>query len=806
MPGRLKLFFGAAPGVGKTFAMLAAARRARRAGADVVLGVVDTHGSPDTEALLDGLEQLPRAGGALDLEAALARRPAVILVDDLARPNPPGGRHLGRWQDAMELLEAGIDVHATLEVGQLESLRDVIAAITGAPVAETVPDAVLERADELELIDRAPEPPIDRGRLSALRALALRRAAEQLDVEVPTGERIMVCVGPSPGSERLIRAARRISERLRAPWIAAHVERAGAPPLGDVDRDRLEGHLRLAESLGGETVRLRGARVADALLAHARARNVTRLIAGKPTHPRWRDRLRGSLHDDLIRGSGAIDVLVISPIADAAPPAAPRAHDPSGPWAYLTSVVAVAVTTGLGLAAFGHVDLADVAMLYLIAIVVAALAGRGPAVLASSLAVLSFDFCFVPPRFTFAVAEQRHVLTFAVMFGAGLAISTLMLRLRRQEADARRRARDTAALLAFTRDVRDARDAADVAVALVRHVEEVLDAAAAVLLPDDSGALSAAAGLTPLAPHEIEVARWAFEHRQKAGQGTRTLVDAHSLAAPLVALDAAVGVALVQPRPGSPPLDAEQRHLLDALVTQAALAIGRSMLAAEAREAELRARTEELRSSLLSVVSHDLRTPLAVITGAATSLRDDAARLTPAIRAELLDTLIGEARRLEQVIANLLGMTRVETGIEPAREWVPVEELVGAALARVEQAIGDREVNTDVPGDLSVHVDPVLFAQVLVNLFENAVKHGAPPIEVGARRRGEMIEIDVADHGGGLRPGDEDKVFDKFYRASTAPGVGLGLAVVRGIVVAHGGTITAVPGEGARFRIELPSP
>jgi two-component system sensor histidine kinase KdpD len=849
---RLKIFFGAAPGVGKTFSMLESARRLRADGVDVVVGTVDSHGRAETAALIEGLEVLPRRqvlhrGVTLtefDLEAALRRRPEVILVDELAHTNAPGSRHVKRWQDVMELLDAGIDVHSALNVQHLESLGDIVEQITGVKVRETVPDAVLERADEIELVDIPPEELLERladgkvylgdaagraaqnffqrGNLLALRELALRRTAERVDSEMlayrrehgiaapwPAGERLMVCVGASPGSEHLIRATRRMAEKLHVPWVAATVDRVGAPPLGDRDRERLEAHLRLAESLGGSIERLRGPRVAEALLAYARTHNVTRLVAGKPTHPRWRDRLRGSLHDDLIRGSGGVEVLVLAPIEGGpAPASGPAPAAEVTPWAYLWAAAATAATTAIGIATYPYLELADVAMMYLIAIMIASLAGRGPSLLAASLAVASFDFCFVPPRYTFAISDARHLLTFGVMFGAGLAIAELTTRLRRQEEDARLRERRTAALLAFSRELAATSDAADIAAATARHVEDVLDVAAAILLPDGDGGLAAAAGLMPLAAQEVTVARWALEHGTPAGQGTDTLPGARILAMPLLADGAAVAVIAVQTRRGTRYLDAEQRHVLEAFVRQAAMALGRQRLAAEARDAVLRARTEELRSSLLSAVSHDLRTPLAVITGAATSLRDDADHLTPATRAELLETIVEEARRLERVLANLLGMTRVETGIEPAREWVPVEELVGAALGRLDELLADRAVILDVPPDLAVAVDPVLFEHVLINLVENAVKHGAPPIEIAARRRGASVEIEVADHGAGLPPGEEARVFDKFYRASSAPGVGLGLAIVRGIAVAHGGTVVAEnrPGGGARFTIALPVP
>lgn len=850
---RLKIFFGAAPGVGKTYTMLEEARRAHGEGEDVVVGIVETHGRPETAELLAGLEVIPRRAidhrgvplTELDLDAALARRPARILVDELAHTNAPGSKHAKRWQDVLELLDAGIDVHTTLNVQHLESLGDVIQQITGVVVRETVPDAVIERADELELVDIPPEELLDRlaegkvyvpdqaqramqsffqrGNLLALRELALRRTAERVDADVlayrrqhgiqaawPAAERILVAVGPSPGSERLIRATKRIAEGLHADWTAAHVEVLGAPPLGDKDRERVEDHLRLAESLGGDLVRLAGVSVAEALLAHARAHNVTRIVAGKPTHSRWRDRLRGSLLDTLIRGSGTIEIHVIAPIEGGAPRPAPVAREGARAWSYAWAIAAIAAVTALGLAVFPYATLADITMLYLIAIALASLFGRGPALAAASIAVAAFDFCFVAPQFTFAVSDTNHVLTFAVMFGAGLVISTLTGRLRRQERDAVIRERNTAALLAFTRDIAAATTPGDVAAVTVRHLEDAFPIAASVVVPDagEPDGLVSAAGLMPLASQEQAVARWALEHREPAGFGTDTLAGARVLAVPLVAGDAAVGVIAVQARQDPRRRGGMALPLLESFARQAGLALARVRYAEEAREAALRAHTEELRSSLLSAVSHDLRTPLAVITGAATTLlRADADRLPPEARGELLASIVDDARRLERILENLLQLTRVESGLVPNREWIPVEELVGAALTRLEDALGDRRVELDVPPDLVAAVDPVLFEQALINLLENALKHGAPPIELRARREGAMIVLEVRDHGAGL-PGDPGaRLFDKFVRASTAPGAGLGLAVVRAIAVAHGGTVAAdtPPGGGARFRIAIPA-
>ncbi|MCE9580799.1 MAG: DUF4118 domain-containing protein, partial [Deltaproteobacteria bacterium] len=574
---RLKIFFGASPGVGKTYAMLEAARRARADGVDIVIGLVETHGRADTEALLADLPILPRRPvahrgitvGELDVDAALARKPAVLLVDELAHSNAPGLRHPKRWQDVMDLLEAGIEVWTTLNVQHVESLGDIVHTITGVRVRETVPDAVLERADEIELIDLPPEALLERladgkvyvaeqarravdnffkrGNLLALRELALRRTAERVDADVQayrrqqriaapwaTQERVLVCVGPSPGSARLIRAARRLGDGLHAPWIAVHVEITGAPPLNDTDRDRVEAHLVLAESLGAEVVRLGGAAVAPTLLGFARERNVTRIVAGKPTHARWRDRLRGSLLDELIRGSGAIELHVIAPGDDPVPPPSPRTR-PEGKdaRAYVLAGIAVAAATAIGAIAGDRLDLPDDAMLYLFAIMLAALGGRGPGAFAAALSVAAYDFFFVPPRYTLAVTDVRHVMTFGVMFAVGIAMGNLVARLRRAEDASRSRERRTAALLAFTAKAAAAPDVEDVAAAVVEHVEDVLAAPTAVLVPDEDGRLSAVAGLEPLAEKEAAVARWAHDHRRPAGRGTDTLPEARLLAVPL---------------------------------------------------------------------------------------------------------------------------------------------------------------------------------------------------------------------------------------------------------------------------------
>lgn len=478
------------------------------------------------------------------------------------------------------------------------------------------------------------------------------------------------------------------------------------------------------------------------------------------------------------------------------------------PWAFAAASAGIAATTVLGLIGFDYVTLTDLAMLYLVVIMFAALVGRGPALVAVALAVLTANFVFMEPHFALGIRDAHTFATVSIMIGAGLAISALTIVLRRKERHADERARRTAAMLSFTRDVASAADIHDIASAAVRHVEDILGAPAVVLVPTGDR-LTPAAGLVSLSVDELEVARWSLEHGLPAGRGTTTLPRTDITAIPLRTADEILGVLVVGRARGARGLDLEQRHLIEALARQAGFAIGRTRLAAEARDASLRARTEELRSSLLSAVSHDLRTPLAVITGAATSLRDDAARVAPATRAELLETIVGEAGRLERVLQNLLGITRVETGLKPAVDWVPVEELIGPVLDRLASVLKERPVQLDIPGDLLVPVDGLLFEHVLINLIENSVKHGKPPITLSARALGDHVEISVRDHGPGFPPGCEARIFDKFFRApgTRVPGVGLGLAVCRGIVEAHGGTIAAdnAQGGGARFRILLPA-
>jgi two-component system sensor histidine kinase KdpD len=847
---KLKIFLGFAPGVGKTFRMLQTAHVLLREGVDVVVGAVETHGRPETEVLLEGLSILPRRrleykGKSLeefDLDAALSRRPKLLVLDELAHTNVPGSRHGKRFDDVLELLDAGIDVHTTLNIQHVESLNDVVAQITRIQVRETVPDSILERADEVHLVDVAPEELLTRlhegkvylpdvaeraaeqffrrGNLLALRELALRRTAERVreDVEAerrilgtastwPTAERIMVCVGPAPSSADLVRAARRMAAGLRAPWLAVHATRDGAAPLSEEDAQRVEEFLRLAESLGGEVARLRGPSIAASILDFARARNVTRILVGKPTHRRLRDLPRGSLLDALVRGSAEIEVSAISGDRQEAPEKPPEPAPPQAlTWEpHAKAVGLIAVTTAVALAVRSLLPVPDLEMLYVLAMMISGVAfGRGPSVVAAAAAVAAYDFFFVPPALTFEVTDARYILTFVMMFGVGLAMSTLTGRLKRQEADARFREHRTRALFELSRDLVSAGAPAEISRIVAHHASSVFRCGAIVLLPQPDGTLSAT-GAVPedatLGPTESGVARWVFAHGRPGGRGTDTIPGAGALAAPIGEQPAPLGVlALVQGTGDA--LDVEQRAFLEAIARQAAFALDRARLSQTARVADLRAKSEELRSTLLSSVSHDLRTPLAAIVGAVTTVRDDTT-LPAEVKRDMLDTIVEEADRLERLVSDLLDMTRLASGTLAVRkDWVPLEEVVGSALGRLEARLDGMAVTTRLSPDLpSIALDPVLVEQLLINLLDNAAKHArrGGQIDIEARRDGESVMVEVADRGPGIEAGREEKIFERFP--------GLGLPIARAIARAHGGNLVAGAreGGGAVFRLTLPT-
>jgi two-component system sensor histidine kinase KdpD len=859
--GKLKIFFGAAAGVGKTYAMLEAAREQRAQGVDVVVGWVETHGRADTEALLGDLEILPRRpveyrGTTLqefDLDAALARRPALILVDELAHTNAPGSRHAKRWQDVLELLDVGINVYSAMNVQHVESLNDVVAQITGVVMRETVPDSIFDHTDEVELIDLPPDELLQRlrdgkiyipdqareaienffrkGNLIALRELALRVTAQHVDAEMrhymrdhairetwPVRERLLVCIGPSPSSIRLVRAAKRMAEGLGAEWIVAYVETPAQTRLPQEARDRVAQTMRLAEQLGAETHTLTGPRMSDEILAFARARNVSKIVVGKPERPLWKRIAMGSIVDTLVQGSGEIDVYVISGDRDDSRPLPPRPWPPRTDWApYGWAAASVAVSTVIAWAMFNRFALSNLIMVYLLGVIVVATRyGRGPSLLASLLSVAAFDFFFVPPYFTFAVSDTEYLVTFAVMLVVALVISGLAVRIRAQAESARERERRMAALYAMSRELASTRGVDRLLEVAVRHIAEVFRTRVVVLLPQPDGRLApgeGAAAQFPMDASELAVSQWVHEHGQVAGQGTDTLPGASGLYLPLTGSRGTVGVLGLRPQDPRSLRAPEQLHQLETFASQTALAIERARLAEEAEQAQVRAETERLRNSLLSSVSHDLRTPLASITGAASTLLEGESRLDAGTRRDLLEALHEEADRLNRLVQNLLEMTRLESGaLQLHTEWHSVEEVVGAALGRFGKALARRPVTTRVPADLPlVPMDDVLIEQVLINLVDNVLKYtpAESPVEVSAEDTGTAVLVEVADRGPGLPPGEERRIFEKFHRAEatrSVRGAGLGLAICQGIVRAHGGRIWAEnrPGGGIAIRFTLP--
>jgi two-component system sensor histidine kinase KdpD len=858
--GRLKIFFGASPGVGKTYAMLEEARAKRREGVDVVVGIVETHGRAETAALLEGLETLPRRpleyrGITLhefDLDAALARRPTLLLVDELAHTNAPGSRHARRSQDVEELLAAGINAYTTLNVQHLESLNDVVAQITGIQVRETVPDSILDQADELELADlsaedlltrlregkvyvpdqaaRAVERFFRKGNLIALRELALRRTAERVDAQMrgymrehgiretwPAGERLLVCIGPNPAGTRLVRAGKRMATSLKCEWVVLYVEAPGQR-ISASDRDALVQNLQLAEELGAQTVTLSGLNAAEEVLAYARSHNATKIVVGKPTHAAWRDKLFGSMLDQLVRGSGDLDVYVITgDVEGEVVRRGPLVGRPSPLGEYGRAALVVALSTLVSFPVFSSLSLTNVAMVFLLGVaLVASRYGRGPTIFASFLSIALFDFFFVPPRFTFAVSDASYVLTFGVMLAIALLISGLTLRIRAQAETARERERRTAALYALSRELAATRGASDLVVAAARHVRDTFGVPAQILLPDESGRLQAPVGTTPAYPmdeKEQSVAAWVFGRGRIAGAGTDTLPAAQGLYVPLVGSTGIVGVLGLRPDDPKRFQDPTVQHLLETFAGQAATALERAALAERAQHEQVEVEAERLRTSLLSSLSHDMRTPLGAITGALTSVLEDRGTLAESTRRDLLKTAFEEAQRMNRLIGNLLDMIRVESGaLQVQKEWQPLEEAVGVALIRLEGRLRDHSVQVNLPPDLPlVPLDAVLIEQVFINLVENAVKYTPPgtPIEIAATAVEGAVRVDVADRGPGLPPGEETRIFEKFYRApgaTSTSGVGLGLTICRGIITAHGGRIWAEnrPGGGAVFHFTLP--
>jgi len=873
--GKLKIFFGATAGVGKTYAMLEAAQRRKAEGADVVVGYIEPHGRIETERLLEGLESIPllllQDGPALvrefDLDRALARKPQLLLVDELAHTNAVGARHTKRWQDIEELRDAGIDVWTTVNVQHLESLNDVVAGITTVRMQETVPDTVFESADEVELIDLPPDDLLQRlregkvyvpervrvaienffrkGNLIALRELALRKTAERVDAAMDryrategigapwaAGERVLVGVGPSSDGESLVRAGKRLAAALHAPWIVVYVETPDLIRLPEAERNKRIAWLRLAESLGAETVTLGGHSAGSELVAYAQTRNATRILLGEPSRKgvaRW---LRPSTVDQVLARIRGIDVTVIktteamriarSPLLTrsaaylAAPPSA-KERWPN----YVGAMAGVAAATALAWFTTPVLNEPNVVMIYLLAITLIAWRfGRGPSVLASLASTLAYNFFFVQPLFTLNIADGQYLITFAVLTAVGLLIGTLMNSVRLQARVAGHRERRTARLYAMSRELASVRGVDSMARVAIRHIGEVFEAQVVLLLPDERGALgfpSSEAEPSSLRGADLSVAQWVQDHGQPAGLGTDTLPGSPASYLPLATSDAQrgqLGVLAILPANPRRILLPEQAHLLETFASQLALALERAQLADQAQSARIQAETESVRNSLLAAISHDMRTPLAVIGGAASSLAADESRIDATTRRELSQLIVEQSSQMTQLVANVLDMTRLESGAGVAKpEWVSLEEIVGSALHRLRRPLAAHKVSArleDAP--TLIHADPVLLEQLLYNLLENAAKYTPPGshIRISARRAVDEVELLVADDGPGFAPdSDPSTLFEKFQRGraeGALGGVGLGLAICRAIARAHGGEIRAerIPAGGALFIVSLP--
>ena len=870
--GRLKIFLGAAPGVGKTYEMLVTTQARRRDGADVVIGVVETHGRKETQALLDGLETIPQRDldyrghtiKEMDLDAILARRPQLVIVDELAHTNAPGSRHPKRYLDVEELLAAGLDVYTTLNIQHVESLNDVIARITRIRVRETVPDSIIDRADDIELIDLTPEDLLQRlkegkvylpqeaeraannyfsaGNLTALRELALRRTAQRVDDQMvdymrshaisgpwAAGDRILVYVDGQPSSQTLVRHARRLADRLRGRWTAVHVELAQLR-LDDGRREQERSAaaaeaLRLAQRLGGEAITIPASDAATAIVDYARTNNFTHIIVGARQKPRWFERVTGSTAHRIISRAGGIHVHVLAEQDvitqdNRNERGSPRLRSGATTAGWAGGAVAVAAALGLALPLRDFVGVTSVTLVFLMAVLASAVVwGLGSSLLACLLSVLAYNFFFLPPLYTFTIADPENVVALLVFAVVAVVASNLTARMRAQTLSARMRAKSNEELYQFSRKLASAASMDDVLWATAHQIALMLKIRVVILLPGENG-LEVQAGFPPedmLDAADLAAAKWAWDHNHAAGRDADTLPGGKRLFLPMQTGRGPIGVlGLDRDEPG-PLFTPDQRRLVDALADQAALAIERVNLVRDIDRTQLQAETDRLHSALLTSISHDLRTPLASILGCATSLTSRGARLDGAQRSAMLRTIQEEAERLNRFIGNLLDMMRIESGPLAFKSGLAdVSDVIGAVLRRAERILSVYDVRVDLQPDMPMlNFDMVLFEQVLFNLLDNAAKYSSPGsvIWLRARSEGSQAVLDILDEGEGIPEGDLERIFDKFYRVRRADrqraGTGLGLAICRGFVEAMHGSIKAanrIDRSGAIFTITLPAP
>ncbi|KAB7739537.1 DUF4118 domain-containing protein [Parvibaculum sedimenti] len=863
--GKLKIFLGAAPGVGKTYEMLSSGAQRQKEGIDVVIGIVETHGRAETERLTHGLDSLPRARVSykgrileeMDIDAVLARRPSLVLVDELAHTNAPGSRHPKRYQDVEELLDAGIDVYTTLNIQHVESLNDVIAQITRIRVRETVPDSIIDRADEIEVIDITPEELIQRlhegkvyvrdaaqralkhyfspGNLTALRELALRRTAQRVDEQMlsymrahaiagpwATDERLLVCIDGGPASAGIVRYARRAADRLRCTWAAIHVETLGHVPLTEGERDRLDEALRLAETLGGEAVMASGDHVAGAILDYARENNVTQIVLGRPRGDRWFDRFRRTSVDSLIRDAGPIGVHVVPGDEDPSPDKAVRIRATTegvDAMPYAVSTLTVAVALAIGELIQFVAALPNISLVFLAAILFTAVNyGLWPSLYASLISTLAYNFFFLAPLYTFTITDPANILALIFFTIVAVLTSNLTARTRRQIVVAQSQVKTTTELNSFSRKLAGINDLDDLLWAAAFQIASMLQLRVVFLFPAD-GHMSVTAGYPPedvADDADLAAARWAYDHQRAAGRSSDTLPGAKRLFLPIKTATGMLAVVGLDRETPGPLFTADERRLLDALLDQIAVSIERIRLAEDIDNARVLSETERLRSTLLTSISHDLRTPLASIIGSVTSLKTYFDRFDAAQRNDLLSTIEDEAERLNRFVGNLLDITRLESGALNIRMTrVDLTELTETALRRASRLLSTHHVAVSVPSNLpSVMADPILLEQVLFNLLDNAAKYSpaGSTIRIEAASAGKKVLISVLDEGEGIPPEELETIFDKFRRAGSGDnrpaGTGLGLAICRGFVEVFGGTISATSrarGHGSVFTIQLPS-
>ena len=862
--GKLKIFFGASAGVGKTYAMLLAAHQQKLQGADVVVGIVETHGRKETEALVEGLECLPLRSAAyrgkmlkeFDIDGALARRPSLILMDELAHSNIQGSRHPKRWQDIDELLSSGIDVYSTVNVQHLETLNDVVGGITGIRVWETVPDHVFDAATEVVLVDLPPDELLQRlkegkvylpqqaerasqhffrmGNLIALRELALRRTADRVDNQMlqyrrdksvasvwQTRESLLVCIGPGEGGDRIIRNAARSASKMDVPWHVVYVETPELRHLSDTRRLGILRNLKLAQEAGAETASLSGSNAAIAIIDYARDHNLAKLVVGRELARVWKP-WHISFADRIGRRAPDLDVTQVAREEGTSEKGRDEPTDESlldrlkAPWqSFAMSAVSCAIATLVAMPLHSLFDLANIAMLFLLAVVVsAARYGLGPAVAAAFLNVAAFDFFFVPPRFSFAVSDVQYLLIFAVMLVVGLVTAKLTSGLKFQARVASRREQRVRALYEMSRDLSGALMPEQIAEISERFAETGFGARAAIVLADDNDKLQSPIKIPGGMPSvDLAICHWAFDHGAEAGCGTDTLPGSSILYVPLKAPMRIRGVLAVEPRDPRRLMVPEQRRLLDTFARLIAIALERVHYVNVAQTTTVQMESERLRNSLLSAISHDLRTPLAALVG----LADSMIMAPPALsahQAEIAVSMREEALRMSSQVSNLLDMARLQAGaVTLNRQWQPLEEVVGSALRATETVLEQHHVTVSLPDDLPLlEIDAVLIERVLANLLENAAKYTpiGSNIQIGAGLgESDSVDIWVEDDGPGLPLGREEDIFKRFERGQkegTTAGVGLGLAICRAIIEAHRGLIRADKDRdcGARFVFSLP--